>query len=190
MAMRLRKAKATEVIAPYAGAVVDIEVMRRRHVRAVTMIENQIFPRPWSAALYYSELAQPATRLYYVATVQGEVVGYCGAMLIAGEAHVTTVGVAPEWQRRRVGLRLFHRLVSDAVERGAESLTLEVRVTNHGAQELYRSFGFAPAGIRKNYYAEVNEDGLVMWAHDVHTEEYAQRLAELGKKIAEPEDEQ
>ena len=62
-------------------------------------------------------------------------------------------------------------------------MTLEVRVTNTGAQELYRRFGFAPAGIRKNYYADVNEDAIVMWAHDVETDEYAVRLAGIERYL-------
>ena len=67
----------------------------------------------------------------------------------------------------------------EAREHGVSSLTLEVRVSNHGAQELYRAFGFVPAGIRKNYYAEVNEDALVMWANDVETTAYGARLDAL-----------
>ena len=66
------------------------------------------------------------------------------------------------------------------------SLTLEVRVTNHVAQGLYRKFGFAPAGVRKNYYPEVNEDALVMWAHDVDGEEYAARVARLEAELPSP----
>jgi hypothetical protein len=52
-------------------------------------------------------------------------------------------------------------------------------MSNVGAQELYRAFGFAPAGIRKNYYPEVNEDGLVMWASDVDRPEYRTRIDTL-----------
>ena len=54
---------------------------------------------------------------------------------------------------------------------------------NAAAQEMYRRFGFRPAGIRKNYYVETNEDALVMWAHDVDTPEYARRLAEIEAGI-------
>jgi len=170
-------------------AVVVITAMRRKHVREVIAIENEIFPRPWTPGLYLSELAYGPTRKYYVAIVDGAVVGYTGCMIVDEEAHVTTVGVAPAWHRHRVGTRLLHRLVSDAREAGVNGLTLEVRMTNLGAQELYRRFGFAPAGIRKNYYAEVNEDGLVMWAHDVASADYGERLEAIGAElIAAPGD--
>lgn len=187
MAIRLRHRRAEPTVPPLrCDAEIDIVAMRRRHVRAVVAIEQQIFPRPWSAGLYLSELAAPETRAYYVALVDGAVVGYAGCMLVAGEGHVTTIGVAPAWQGRRIGMRLLHQLATEARRRGSEALTLEVRVSNHSAQRLYRLFGFVPAGIRKNYYAEVNEDGLVMWAHDVQSALYGERLAAIGRRIDEP----
>ena len=56
------------------------------------------------------------------------------------------------------------------------ALTLEVRMSNTGAQDMYRRFGFEPVGVRKNYYQEVNEDALVMWAHEVDQPAYAALL--------------
>ena len=50
-------------------------------------------------------------------------------------------------------------------------------MSNKGAQEMYRRFGFAPVGVRKNYYQETNEDALVMWVHDIDAPEYARLLA-------------
>jgi ribosomal-protein-alanine N-acetyltransferase len=172
---------------PREDAGVIVAPMRRSHVRNVVAIEQRIFPRPWSSALYLSELAAPATRAYFVALVDSAVVGYAGSMLVAGEAHVTTVGVAPEWHRHGIGRRLLYTLVNEVRERGAHALTLEVRMSNAGAQELYRSFGFVPVGVRKNYYPEVNEDGLVMWAYDIDSEAYAERLAGIGRQITEAE---
>lgn len=162
---------------------IELVAMRRRHVKAVVAIEQQIFPSPWSPGLYLSELAQPATRAYYVAKAGDEVAGYAGMMVVVGEAHVTTIGVSPSWQRRGVGRALLLRLATEARARSAHHLTLEVRVTNSGAQELYREFGFAPAGIRRNYYSEVNEDALVMWAHDIDSDAYGERLAAIAGNI-------
>ena len=71
------------------------------------------------------------------------------------------------------------------MERDADAMTLEVRVTNRGAQELYRSFGFAPVGIRKNYYADDNEDAIVMWAYGLKTPEYHERIARIGRHLAD-----
>ncbi len=151
---------------------VHIVPMRRRHLRAVLKIEAQVYPRPWSLALFVSELNLRSSRAYYVARVDGNVVGYAGLMLTGGDAHVTTIAVDPAWHRHKIGTRLLLVLAREAAERGAGQLTLEVRVSNGAAQSMYRKFGFRPAGIRKNYYVETNEDALVMWADNIDTAEY------------------
>jgi ribosomal-protein-alanine N-acetyltransferase len=162
---------------------VQLVAMRRRHLRSVMRIEVQVYPRPWSLSLFMSELALRSTRAYYVARVDGAVVGYAGLMLGVDEAHVTTIAVDPSWHRRKIATRLLLVLAGEAIQRGASSLTLEVRVGNTQAQTLYRQFGFGPAGIRKNYYVETNEDALVMWAHDIDTPDYARRLRAIEAEV-------
>ena len=169
--------------APGSEIVLEIEPMRRRDLKNVIAIERRIFPSPWSIGLYMSEIAQPATRAYYVASVGPELVGYAGMMVVVGEAHVTNIGVAPQWQRHGVGRRLLLQLAREARHRSAQHMTLEVRVSNTGAQALYQEFGFAPAGVRKNYYAEVHEDALVMWAHDIDTDAYGTRLERIESRL-------
>lgn len=163
--------------------VVHLTSMRRRHLRSVLRIESQVYPRPWSLSLFMSELALRGSRAYYVARVGGEVVGYGGLMVSCEDGHVTTLAVDPAWHRRTIGTRLLLTLAGEAIRRGATSLTLEVRVSNAAAQELYRRFGFSPAGIRKNYYVETNEDALVMWAHDIDSPEYLRRLQAIEAGI-------
>lgn len=162
---------------------VHIVPMRRRHLRAVLRIENKVYPRPWSLSLFMSELALRATRAYFVARVGGAVVGYAGLMLTGEDGHVTTIAVDPEWHRHKIGSRLLIQLARHARRRGARNLTLEVRMSNVAAQAMYRRFGFRPAGIRKNYYVETNEDALVMWAHDIDTPEYERHLARIEASI-------
>ncbi|HEX9969222.1 MAG TPA: hypothetical protein VGB03_03715, partial [Acidimicrobiales bacterium] len=72
---------------------VQLAPMRRRHLRSVLRIESQVYPRPWTLSLFVSELALRSTRAYYVARVDGYVVGYCGLMLAGDDAHVTTLAV-------------------------------------------------------------------------------------------------
>ena len=76
------------------GLAVHLVPMRRRHLRSVLRIEAQVYPRPWSLPLFMSELNMRASRVYYVARVQGTVVGYCGLMLVDGDAHITNIAVA------------------------------------------------------------------------------------------------
>src|SRR3954471_19971041 len=128
---------------------VAIQPMRRRHVRSVLRIEQQVYPRPWSHSLFVSELALRSTRAYFVARAGRDIVGYAGLMMTLNDGHVTTIAVDPEWHRNKVGTRLLLALARDAILRGATALTLEARLSNHGAQNLYRKFGFVPVGVRK-----------------------------------------
>lgn len=162
---------------------VTVGPLRRRHLRSVLRIEALVYPRPWSLGLFMSELALKTTRAYLVARVGNQVVGYAGLMLTGSDGHVTTVAVDPEWHRLGIGTRLVLGLSNAAVARGCTGLTLEVRVANEAAQAMYRRFGFAPAGIRKNYYSETNEDALVMWAHDIDLPGHRHRLDEIAGAI-------
>ena len=162
-----------------AGPVVVVTPMRRRHLRGVLRIESQVYPHPWSPGLFNGELAMVESREYVVARVGANVVGYGGLMLAADDGHITTLAVDPEWQRRGVATRMLLQLARLGAARGVEQLTLEVRLSNQTAQQLYRKFGFAPAGIRRGYYVDNREDALVMWAHDVATTGYAGRLTAI-----------
>ena len=162
---------------------VTISPMRRRHLRGVLRIEQQVYPRPWSLGLFMSELGYRSSRVYVVARLGTTVVGYGGLMLVTDDGHVTTLAVDPAWHRHGLGTRLLHTLAAAAIDRGAKNLTLEVRAANHGAQALYQAFGFAPAGIRKGYYVETNEDAIIMWANDVDSDSYAKRLAALEAAV-------
>jgi ribosomal-protein-alanine N-acetyltransferase len=80
------------------------------------------------------------------------------------EAHVTTIGVDPPHRGLGLGELLLLCMFDEAVARGANWLTLEVRVTNAAAQALYRKYGFTAHGTRKRYYSDNNEDALIMWS--------------------------
>lgn len=157
-----------------------VEPLRRRHLPAVLPIEHVSYPLPWSVNVFTSEIemARRGERKYLVARRGAEVVGYAGVMFAVGDAHVTNIAVAQQHQRSGVATRLLAELAWAAIARNCEALTLEVRVSNTGAQALYRTFGFAPAGVRKRYY-ENTEDAIVMWCHDIGTDGYRQRLVEL-----------
>jgi ribosomal-protein-alanine N-acetyltransferase len=98
-----------------------------------------------------------------------------------GQAHVTNIVVAPDTRRSGVGTQLMTSLARTAIGRGCVAWTLEVRASNTAAQELYRLFGFGPAGVRKRYY-ENTEDAIVMWCHDIQSTEYAERLRRIGER--------
>lgn len=180
MAARLDQSDRTEP----ADVHVVLTPMRRRHLRGVLRIEQQVYTRPWSMGLFLGELAAPSGRSYVVARIGGSVVGYAGLMAMLDDGHITTVAVDPSWNRCGVGTRLLACTVRRAVDLGVQQLTLEVRMSNTGAQRLYQRFGFAPAGVRRGYYVDTDEDAMVMWAHDVATAGYAARVAAVEARVA------
>jgi ribosomal-protein-alanine N-acetyltransferase len=159
--------------------------MRRRHLRGVMAIERQVYPRPWSPNLFLSEMSESRNRCYLVARMDREVVGYAGMICYGDEAHVTNIAVDPMHQRHKIASRLLHDVIRQAIEMGAQAVSLEVRVTNWGAQRLYGRFGFRPVGVRKNYYQEINEDALIMWLDDIRGPAFDRRLRELMEPIPE-----
>ena len=161
-----------------SATAVTVTPMRRRHLPEVLVIEAAAYPRPWSSRLFEDELERRG-RSYVVARLGDRVVGYAGVLMIADDGHIATVAVDPDERRQGIGRALLLVIVEQALALGATQLTLEVRVSNAGAQDLYRAFGFAPAGARKAYYGDNGEDALVMWAHDVATEDYRARLDAL-----------
>ena len=158
-----------------------IEPMRKKDLDEVLAIERQVYPTPWSRNVFLSELAYRRERSYSVALLDGRVAGYSGVMYVLEDAHITNIAVDPALQRRHVASALMYSLVHEALSAGARNLTLEVRVSNHGAQRLYQSFGFMPVGVRKGYYQESNEDAIIMWVYDIDEAEYGLRLEALAQ---------
>lgn len=92
--------------------------------------------------------------------------GYTGALLAAGEAHVLTVVVTEEHRRRGIGRALVDALVRAVRMRGAVGVTLEVRESNDAAIELYERLGFVSYGLRPGYYQDTGEAARILWLHD------------------------
>jgi ribosomal-protein-alanine N-acetyltransferase len=176
----MRRSLGTSVDEP-----VELEItrMRRRHLKGVMAIERQVYPRPWSSNLFLSEMSELRNRTYLVARINREVVGYGGIMCYGDEAHVTTIAVDPDQHRRKIGTRMLFELVQEAIRMGARAISLEVRVSNWGAQRLYSRFGFRPVGIRKNYYQETGEDAVVMWVDGVRSADFRGRLDRIIEQV-------
>lgn len=160
--------------------LLKILTMQRKHIRDIMPIENLVYPKPWSEKVFSEEIEMMGRgrRHYLVAYVGKELVGYGGLLFAEHDAHITNIAVNPEWHERGVATELMLELANEARIRECAALTLEVRHTNTAAQELYRRFGFVPAGIRKKYY-ENTDDAIVMWCTDIQSDEYSQRLAQI-----------
>ncbi len=139
--------------------------MNEEDIDQILEVEHASFTTPWSREAFYNEIYNNKFAVYLVLEEDQKIVGYCGAWIVIDEAHVTNIAVLPAYRGKKLGEALLRKMISVAEEMGARSMTLEVRVTNYAAQSLYRKLGFQDGGIRKNYYSDNQEDGLVMWVN-------------------------
>jgi ribosomal-protein-alanine N-acetyltransferase len=163
-----------------------IEKLRRRDLRNVLPIENVVFPEPWSVAVFNSELALRHGRRYRAAWDGDRMAGYIGFLIVGDEAHITTIATAPSYQRTGVATALILDGIHALRGSGVKHLSLEVAAGNEPAQSLYRRFGFAPIGVRRNYYPLTGQDAIMMWAYDIDSEEYGRRLETLASRRSAP----
>jgi len=145
-----------------ADDMVTVEKMKMKDLDEVMEVERQCFTTPWSRYSFICELRDNQFSHYIVAKHMGKVIGYAGMWTIIDEAHVTNVGVLPEYRGEGVGEYLMRSLIAAAKERGAKKMTLEVRKSNYIAQNLYTKLGFEPVGIRRGYYLDNKEDAVIM----------------------------
>ncbi|HLT18604.1 MAG TPA: ribosomal protein S18-alanine N-acetyltransferase [Thermomicrobiales bacterium] len=111
------------------------------------------------------------------------IIGFAGMWIMFDEAHVTTIGVHPDERGKGLGELLLVQLFVEAAARGAQMLTLEVRVSNESAQALYRKYGFERQGVRRRYYSDNGEDAYIMWSPNIREPEYARRFEELRGQL-------
>lgn len=140
---------------------VRIVSMQEYHLDALASLERICFSIPWSREGLAAELSEP-TACFQVAEYMGQTIGYAGMHVIVDEAYVTNVAVDPNYRRHGAGRLLLQSLERLATQRGAVTLSLEVRVTNQEAIRLYHACGFQEIGIRKGLYEQPKEDGLIM----------------------------
>ena len=132
-------------------------------------------PSVWQRLLGRARRQQPPT----AQDDSRQVVGYVGIWFMTDEAHVVAVAVLDSWRRFGIGELLLIGALELAFARGSRVATLEVRVSNTGAQALYRKYGFNTVGRRKRYYADNGEDAFVMTTDSIRTPEYQARFQDL-----------
>lgn len=135
-------------------------------VLAVHQIELASFPTPWSLDSFYYEMTENQFAHYVVAVDEnGVMLGFCGMWMVIDAAQITNVAVIEAARGRGVGEGLMRQAMLIAKEHHMDVMSLEVRVSNEVAQNLYRKLGFQDGGIRKGYYTDNQEDALVMWVN-------------------------
>lgn len=127
-------------------------------------------------------IAGALRRLLPVTPTPGDrdyLLGYLGLWQVVDDAHVVSVGVRTPFRRHGIGEALLIRAIEVAMDWGSRYITLEVRVSNRGAQSLYDKYGFKRAGVRKRYYLDNNEDAYIMTTDSILTPDYQENLARL-----------
>jgi ribosomal-protein-alanine N-acetyltransferase len=113
------------------------------------------------------------------ATEAARIVGYVGVWNIAGEAHIVSIGVLPELRRQGIGELLLISAIEHAQRSNMGVVTLEVRVSNLAAQQLYGKYGFSVVGRRARYYSHNNEDAYIMTTQPINTQEFGANIGQL-----------
>lgn len=163
-----------------------ITPMTSADIPVVTRIERASFSTVWPSDAFYNELATNKLAHYYVGRLDDRIVAYGGIWVILEDSHITTLAVDPGFRGKRLGEVMLLRLIDEAIERGAAWMTLEVRESNNAAQQLYRKYGFTTVTMRRGYYSDDNESALVMWAGNLKSELYRNRLHVLRSRCTSP----
>lgn len=143
---------------------IDYRLMNESHVNGVYNVSKECFSVPWSLDSINNELNNPLAK-YIVAQdlSTGEVIGFVGLWIIAGEGDITNIAVLPQYRNKGIASELLANLFKLCKTFNCENITLEVRYSNIAAQNLYKKFNFKEEGIRKGYYCDNNEDAIIMW---------------------------
>ena len=127
----------------------------------VMKIERELFSPPWTREGFFTYLTHKDA-MFLVVEEKGEILAYCGLLMVLDEGDITNVAVRPDRQREGIGHFLMDSLIRLAEEQGVTTIHLEVRVGNDTAIRLYERMGFTRDGIRKQYYTDPVEDALLM----------------------------
>lgn len=142
---------------------ITIRKMIKADLEQVYKIEKEVFSNPWSYQSLQAEINKNNYKIYLTACQQDKVLAYIGSWILPDGLHITTIACKKKYRRKKIALRLLQELLKRAKNKGIKRVTLEVRVSNKAAINLYKKNGFQAVGCRPKYYRNNNEDALIMW---------------------------
>lgn len=159
-----------------------ITKMMPEDIDTVVKIEAEAYgEHHWSKSSFYDEMNNNLAKYYCAKLDSGEIAGFAGTWNIIDEGHITTIAVKPEFMRNHIGEAMIVKILEDCYNFGIKYLTLEVRVSNTPAIELYKKYGFGSLGTRKGYYQDNNEDALIMWTENIFYDKFKSKF-EINKE--------
>lgn len=163
---------------------IQITKMTNEDIDNVVAIEEQAYgEHHWSKSSFYDEMSNNLAHYYCAKTPNGELVGYAGTWHILDEGHITTIAVKKDYMRKHIGEAIIVKILEDCYDSGIKYLTLEVRVSNAPAINLYTKYGFSSLGTRKGYYQDNNEDALIMWTENIFYDKFKTKFTENRDKL-------
>jgi ribosomal-protein-alanine N-acetyltransferase len=153
-----------------SGAPVALEAATLDDLAALTVLEARCHTHPWSERGIRDAIVPVAGEgailllraPWTAADAERGIRAYCSFQVVAGEAHIHNLAVAPEARRQGLGRRLLGMALESATARGARVIHLEVRAGNVAARALYLSMGFRELGRRAAYYSAPLEDAVLL----------------------------
>ena len=143
---------------------IELRALGLADLRAIEAIERRSYPTPWSRSMFAGEIAKPSS--VCLGAFDGENGALAGYLIVSRYVdawHVMNVAVAPDVRRQGIASGLLERLFELTGGDGRRGYTLEVRVSNDVAINLYEKAGFRARGVRRGYYTDNREDALIMW---------------------------
>jgi ribosomal-protein-alanine N-acetyltransferase len=145
---------------------VSIRRMKLTDIDRVMAIADGSREAPrWPRDVYVNALNPEALPVRIAIVAEGpeeEVLGFAVTVLIPPQAELETIAVAPSAQHQGIASRLFLEMIGGLKEARVTEVTLEVRESNRAARALYHSLGFVAIGCRRGYYADPEEDALLL----------------------------
>jgi ribosomal-protein-alanine N-acetyltransferase len=142
---------------------VELRLLGTSDLDAVERIERASYAAPWSRAMFAGELAKPGSLCIGAFGAGAELAGFLVVSRYVDAWHVMNLAVTPDDRRLGLATALMQRLFELTADDGSRGYTLEVRVSNAAAIQLYERLGFKAKGVRRSYYTDNREDALIMW---------------------------
>ncbi len=112
-----------------------------------------------------------------------KILGLVGMWCMLGDAHIVTIAVRPELRRNGIGELLLVAALQEAQEARQENVTLEYRMSNVAARNMYDKYGFAQIGVRARYYSDNHEDAVLMTTPPLSAPPYRELLEERMREL-------
>jgi [ribosomal protein S18]-alanine N-acetyltransferase len=170
---------------------IAIESLTAAEVPEVVELDQICLGGLWKAESYLREIESDKSTLIILCLgksefeQQSQIIGMACLWSIVDEAHITLLGIHPDYRQQGLGELLLLTLLKDAIARRLEWATLEVNEHNLAAINLYQKYGFQIAGSRKNYYQPAGDDALVLWLKGIQQETFKANLIQWQQQLGD-----